>query len=560
MNDGLDQLKEKLTRLRDAVRQLNTPFSDKTSQDLSAVLFHLSRNPSDPPVMAVVGGTGTGKSTLVNRLVGTDVSATSYRRTFTAGPIAIGHDALPSEFGGLIHVPAPETPAQGRPDRITFIPAPPSFHHRLILIDTPDIDGELAEHHAVTDRIFRWVDGVIFLVSPEKYQMPELQPYYRLATRYGMGTWFVMNKADNPSVVEDYRQLLSREGISQAPVFALPRDDSTWQPLSDQAFSIACLLSFRIQTSVSVHQTRIVDMFGRIQDQFLNPLTDRRQRIDQVIRNIRSMGYSTVDVDVHPVTRQLQRRMREKSVLYLMGPQRVLDRVRSVPALLVRLPKSMWNWTKTGELKLPDVVLHSSQDSLPDFRAIVVEQYQAFQSRIDDLLRSYTFLQSPEWKIPPEQAGRIVEQELNDLQQWLETKWNATPRDTAVLNKILKIIPGGNKVTRYSEAAPYLLTGYLTMSGAIFGHLDLLALAGYSGVVTLFHRLSDEVASRTRQTNRHITRRYSALIHQQIQQVIDWLDRQAPSRAELDKIEDLLDQVRSDVPHSLNRSISTRGT
>lgn len=560
MNDGLDQLNEPLTTLRDTLRQLNSAISEKAVHDLSAVLFHLSRNPSDTPVIAVLGGTGTGKSTLINRLVGTDVSATSYRRTFTAGPIAIGAESLPGEFGGLIHVPAHQTPAQGQPDRITVIPRPASFNHRLVLIDTPDVDGELTEHHAVTDRIFRWVDGLIFLVTPEKYQMPELQPYYRLATRYGLGTWFVMNKADNPSVVEDYKNLLSRSGIFPDTVFALSRDDSTWQPSADQVFSISCLLSFRIHTSTTACRARVLDVLGRIHDQLFLPLTDRRQRIDQIIRAIRSIGSCSVEVDVNPVTQQLQRRLREKSVLYLMGPQRVLDRVRSVPALLVRLPKSMWNWTQTGELKLPDVARTPSTDSFPDFRSIVMEQFQAFQSRIDDLLCPYPFLQSPEWKIPPEQAGEIVEQELNDLQQWLETKWNATPRDTAILNKILKLIPGGEKATRYSEAAPYLLTGYLTMSGAIFGHLDLLALAGYSGIVTLFQRLSDEVASRTRQTNRRITRRYSVLVNQQIQKVVDWMDRQAPTDAELAKLEQLMDQVRSRVQRLSDRAPSAPTT
>lgn len=550
MNEGLDQLKQILTTLRDTLRRMDTPLSDRPVQDLSAALFHLSRNASDTPILAVVGGTGTGKSTLINRLVGTDVSATSYRRTFTAGPIAIGQDRLPIEFGAMIHVPATQTPAQGQPDRITFIPAPSSFNHRLILIDTPDIDGEVTEHHAVTDRIFRWVDGLIFLVTPEKYQMPELQPYYRLANRYGLGVWFVMNKADNLSVVEDYRKLLSQWGIASAQVFALCRDDSTWTPPNEQVFSLSCLLSFRAGALASAHHARIRDTLGRIQDQFLHPQTDRRNRIDRLLQTIRSTGHSSVEVDVHPVTHQLQRRLREKSVLYLMGPQRVLDRVRSVPALLVRLPGSVWNWTKTGDLKFPDVGSVSSQNSLPDFRAIVVEQFQAFQSRMDDLIQPHGFLNASEWKLPSELAGKIVDDELTELQRWLEIKWNATPRDTAILNKILKLIPGGEKATRYSEAAPYLLTGYLTMSGAIFGHLDLLALAGYSGIVTLFHRLSDEVTSRTRQTNRNITKRYSALVHQQIQKILDCLDQQAPTRAELNKIEQLMDQIRSHVPNS----------
>ena len=38
--------------------------------------------------IAILGGTGTGKSTILNRLVRHDLSAANYRRTFTAGPVA----------------------------------------------------------------------------------------------------------------------------------------------------------------------------------------------------------------------------------------------------------------------------------------------------------------------------------------------------------------------------------------------------------------------------------------------------------------------------------------
>ena len=43
-------------------------------------------------------------------------------------------------------------------------------------------------------------------------------------------------------------------------------------------------------------------------------------------------------VDVNPLTRALQRRLQQRSVLYLIGPGRILDRVRQVPMFLARLP------------------------------------------------------------------------------------------------------------------------------------------------------------------------------------------------------------------------------
>src|SRR5215208_3361694 len=54
-----------------------------------------------PPLVAVIGGTGTGKSTLVNRLLGREITAASYRRTYTSGAIALALRAADVPPGGM---------------------------------------------------------------------------------------------------------------------------------------------------------------------------------------------------------------------------------------------------------------------------------------------------------------------------------------------------------------------------------------------------------------------------------------------------------------------------
>src|SRR5436305_1219229 len=68
-----------------------------------AMRFHLRDRADSPTIVTVLGGTGTGKSTIVNRLLGAEVTAASFRRTFTAGPIAVANSDVPNELLGLPH-------------------------------------------------------------------------------------------------------------------------------------------------------------------------------------------------------------------------------------------------------------------------------------------------------------------------------------------------------------------------------------------------------------------------------------------------------------------------
>src|SRR5690606_9375936 len=89
----------------------------------------------------------------------------------------------------------------------------------LAIVDTPDVDGDRPEHIYLADRVFRWADRLCFVVTPEKYQMTELLPYYRLARRYQVPAVFVMNKAEQPEVVEDFRRLLRDRDWPDAPIY-----------------------------------------------------------------------------------------------------------------------------------------------------------------------------------------------------------------------------------------------------------------------------------------------------------------------------------------------------
>lgn len=530
------------------------PPLTKLRADLAAVQFHLRRRADAPVLLAILGGTGTGKSTLLNRLLGADLTATSFRRTFTAGPIAVvaQPSQIPAGWLAVEHetIDPSQLPARGTLDRLTVIAAPGELTSRITLIDTPDLDGDQPAHHAQADRVFRWADAVLFLVTPEKYQMTELLPYYRLARRYGAQGIFVMNKVEQQEAVDDYSAQV------EAPVYAIARDDAAFEPAAPCNLEALRqrLLSLAVQPAPAGSAVRAADLMDRLRDQAIEPMRLYRKTVDQLIRSLRAMETPAPGVDVNPLTQQLQRRLQHRSVLYLMGPGRVLDRVRQVPGMLARLPRTTWDLLRSGRLSGngDDDFKPDGSHLQPDFRAALVDQFNVVQSRIEELLRSQPI--SAAWtsgdaagyaesKIDPTQAGQIATEEIANLQSWLEQHWNATPRDTAMLQKLLKLVPGGASLTKWSEAAPYLLTIVVATHHAFFGPVDLMILGGYSLATWLTERLSNQVSSRTRQCNNTIAARFTQLVHRQIDQTCQWLGRQAPAEREIDRIASLADQI-----------------
>ena len=525
-----------------------------------AVRFHLRKSDTSPRLVAVVGGTGTGKSTLVNRLVGREVTAASYRRTFTGGPIAVSSAPIAEDWLDVPHrrAAAEGLPVRGEADLLTLVQTQIAAGENVALIDTPDLDGDQPQHHFQADRVFRWAQAILFIVTPEKYQMTELIAYYRLAHRYGLPVLFVMNKCQEQAEIDDYAEQLAGRGFVDAVVYAVPRDDAGFEPpagrrLEDLRQAIGRLRAG--EAFLAGLGQRALDLVGRLSDQVVGPLRRDRAEGQRLLAWLGALEAPEAGVDVNPMTRELQRRLREKSILYLVGPERMLERVRQVPGLLARLPRTMWDVVvngKTPSLSLPMDGPANSQE-VPDFQALLAEQWAVVLSRIDDTLRSSAAGQA--WmntdaagyqaaRLDAAQAGKIAETELAQLQAWLQQRWNGTPRDTAALMRLLRLLPGGKKLADWSEAAPYLLVLVVVATGhALLGGLDLVVLGGWSAAVWLGEKLSNEVAAHTRATNRKIADDFAALAHRQCELMAQWISRQIPSHEILDRIESLSNEL-----------------
>jgi GTP-binding protein EngB required for normal cell division len=175
-----------------------------------ATIAERSGFPGDLYVLALVGGTGVGKSSLLNALAGSDVSAAGVRRPTTDTPVAWvpagrlddGRRLIDWLGGATIRV---RSPADAAP---------------VAVLDLPDLDSIQPAHAARVDAVLPKVDAVAWVSDLEKYQDAVLHDVYlrRWAGRLGRQA-FVLNKVDRLAAGEperlaaDLRSRLTGEGL-----------------------------------------------------------------------------------------------------------------------------------------------------------------------------------------------------------------------------------------------------------------------------------------------------------------------------------------------------------
>jgi hypothetical protein len=139
----------------------------------------------DRPLLVVMlmGGTGVGKSTLLNALAGGKIAQASVQRPTTRDPIVYYHESV-------------------RPDRLD----PALRHCRLVshdrpnleqkvLVDTPDLDSTDLTNREKTIRLLGVADVVIYVGSQEKYHDAFIWKEF-LQQRKRRAFAFVLNKWD----------------------------------------------------------------------------------------------------------------------------------------------------------------------------------------------------------------------------------------------------------------------------------------------------------------------------------------------------------------------------
>jgi dynamin family protein len=190
----------------------------------------------DAPLLAVVGGsTGAGKSTLINSLVGADVSPAGVLRPTTRGPVIVCH---PSDLAWFTDDRIlPQLPRSSGPDGLRLAPDP-GIGPGLALLDAPDIDSVVSTNRELASTLLAAADLWVFLTTAARYA--DAVPWQMLHTARDRGTAIaiVLNRCP-PEAIRDVaahlQDMLAANGLGSAPLFVIAEQGLRAGRLRDKA-------------------------------------------------------------------------------------------------------------------------------------------------------------------------------------------------------------------------------------------------------------------------------------------------------------------------------------
>jgi energy-coupling factor transporter ATP-binding protein EcfA2 len=132
------------------------------------------RQSGAPVLVALVGSTGAGKSTLMNSLVGAQVSNTGTRRPTTNSPVLACHPGDARWFAENVFLPTlPRVRQQGLAmpgrDGLLVLAENEGMPAGVALLDTPDIDSVVQAHREFAHQFLDASDLWLFMTSASRY-------------------------------------------------------------------------------------------------------------------------------------------------------------------------------------------------------------------------------------------------------------------------------------------------------------------------------------------------------------------------------------------------------
>ena len=188
------------------------------------------RRSAAPVLVALVGSTGAGKSTLVNSIVGAHVSATGVRRPTTNSPVLACHpDDIDwfAENNFLPTLPRVRQEGLARPGRdgLLVLAASEGMPRGIALLDTPDIDSVVQAHHEFAYKFLDASDLWLFMTSASRYADGPVWEILQHARDRRASLGVVLSRvpqAHRAELVGHFTAMLDANGIAAENRFVIP--------------------------------------------------------------------------------------------------------------------------------------------------------------------------------------------------------------------------------------------------------------------------------------------------------------------------------------------------
>ncbi|MEU7582196.1 dynamin family protein [Streptomyces sp. NPDC041068] len=262
--DALSALRERVAAARFPLPLPGAPRARANRDELLAQLddYLVPRlKAPEAPLLAVVGGsTGAGKSTLVNSLVGRQVSEAGVLRPTTRTPVLVCHPDDHHWFAGMrvlpdltrVWMPHQDDGAAGVGDgetdgdddvpaigggvgdaigegiddeRALRIETAQTLPRGLALLDAPDVDSLVAENRVLAAELISAADVWVMVTTASRYADAVPWHLLRTAKEHDATLVTVLDRVPHQVVTEVSRQygaLLAKAGLGDVPRFTVP--------------------------------------------------------------------------------------------------------------------------------------------------------------------------------------------------------------------------------------------------------------------------------------------------------------------------------------------------